>query len=67
MAVALGDVGGGQAALLTDEYLTATYLLAQSGGKYYFCMPHLRDKLRQTEEDMEFTVASLAREYREFQ
>jgi hypothetical protein len=48
------------------EYLTATYLLAQSGGKYYFCMPHLREKLSNTKEDMEFTIASLAREYREF-
>jgi predicted AAA+ superfamily ATPase len=48
------------------QYLTATYLLAQSGGRYHFCMTHLRDKLRQTEDDMEFTISRFAQEYREF-
>jgi hypothetical protein len=46
------------------QYLTLTYLLAESGGRYHFYMPHLREKLRK-ETDLEFVLQSLAREYRE--
>jgi hypothetical protein len=49
------------------QYLTATYLLAESGGRYHFCMPHLREKLREADADIEFAMNNLAQEYRDLQ
>ncbi len=49
------------------QYLTATYLLAESNGMYHYYMTHLREKLRCVESDMNFVIESLAREYRELQ
>lgn len=48
------------------QYLTVTHLLAESGGRYHYYMPHLREKL-QKESDLEFVLQSLAREYRELE
>jgi hypothetical protein len=49
------------------QYLTATYLLAESNGRYCYYMKHLREKLRCVEPDMNFVIETLAREYREVQ
>jgi hypothetical protein len=49
------------------QYLTATYLLAESNGRYRYYMPHLREKLRCVESEMNFVIERLAREYRELQ
>lgn len=48
------------------QYLTVTYLLAESAGRYHFYLPHLREKLR-NEPDLDFVIQSLAREYRDLQ
>jgi hypothetical protein len=48
------------------QYLTVTYLLAESAGRYRFYMPHLREKLRE-EADLEFVIHSFAREYHDVQ
>jgi hypothetical protein len=57
----LSEVGGAL------NYLAATYLLAEVQGKYYFYMPHLREKLRAPEYDIEYVLNYLMREYRERQ
>ena len=46
------------------QYLTLTYLPAESSGRYHYYLPHLREKLRQ-EPDLEYVIQSLAREYRD--
>ena len=48
------------------QYLTLTYLLAESGGRYHYYMPQLREKLRK-ESDLEFVLQGIAREYRELE
>lgn len=44
------------------KYLTLTYLLVESGGRYRYYLRLLRDKLRQ-EPNLEFVIENLAREY----
>jgi hypothetical protein len=46
------------------QYLTLTYLLADSGSRYHYYLPHLREKLR-LEPNLEDVIQGLAREYRQ--
>jgi hypothetical protein len=45
------------------EYLTATYVLGCDSGRYWFSLPQLKQRLRETESDIGFVIRRLAADY----